>query len=123
LAIRTYKKNKIQPGLKEYKADGTEIDNENSLNVQGIDRISQEGKYILKITLAKPQTKVTYYAAPKGDPGSRQEMKKSGEAGILEMPVSSKNFIMKPLLFQAEYLTRLGNVVCVEKNFSGISNR
>ena len=118
LASRIYKKNKIQAGLKEYKADGTAVDNENSLIVQGIDHTALEGKYILKVSLAKPQSNVTYYAAPKADPGARQELKKSGDAGILEIPVSSKSFVMKTLLFQAEYKTHLGNMVCLEKSFN-----
>ena len=118
LATRIYKKNKVQPGLKEYLADGTEVNNENKLIIQGIDHTSLEGKYILKVSLAKPQSKATYYAAPKSDPGARQELKKSGDAGILEIPVSSKNFVMKSLLFQAEYKTRLGSIMCVEKNFN-----
>jgi len=118
LATRIYKKDKIQPGLKEYKADGTEVNNENSLIIQGIDHTSLEGKYILKVSLANPKSKATYYAAPKADPGARQELKKSGYAGILEIPVSSKSFVMKTLLFQAEYKTRLGNIMCVEKNFN-----
>ncbi len=118
LATRIYKKNKVQPGLKEYMADGTEVNNENTLIIQGIDHTSLEGKYILKVSLAKPQSKATYYAAPKSDPGARQELKKSGDSGILEIPVSSKNFVMKSLLFQAEYKTRLGSIMCVEKTFN-----
>jgi hypothetical protein len=118
LATRIYKKNKIQPGLKEYKADGTKVNNENTLIVQGIDHTALEGKYIIKVSLSKPQPKAVYFAAPKNEPGARQELKKSGEAGILEIPVSSKSFVMKVLLFQAEYKTRLGNTVCLEKSFN-----
>jgi len=118
LATRIYKKNKIQPGLKEYDKDGKEIINNNSLVIRGIDHTLLEGKYILQASLAKPQPKVTYYAAPRSDPGSRQKLKMSGDNGILEIPVSSSSFVMKSLLFEAEYKTKLGNVMVLQKTFN-----
>lgn len=118
LATRIYKKNKIQPGLKEYEKNGSEIINNNSIVIRGIDHTLLEGKYILQVSLAQPQKDVKFYAAPKSDPESRQELKKSEDYGILEIPVSSSHFVMKSLLFEAEYKTRLGNIMVLQKTFN-----
>lgn len=118
LATRIYKKNRIQPGLKEYDKQGKEIINNNSLVIRGIDHTLLEGKYILQVSLSQPQSKVTYYAAPRSDPEARQKLKISGDNGILEIPVSSSHFVMKSLLFEAEYKTRLGNVMVIQKTFN-----
>ncbi len=118
LATRVYKKNKVQPGLKEYEKDGSEIINKNSIVIRGIDHTLLEGKYILQVSLVQPQKNVKYYAAPKSDPDSRQELKMSKDYGILEIPVSSSHFIMKSLLFEAEYKTRLGNIMVIQKTFN-----
>jgi hypothetical protein len=118
LATRIYKKNKVQPGLKEFEKDGREIVNTNSIVVRGIDHTLLEGKYILQVSLAQPQKNVTFYAAPRSDPESRQKLKVSGASGILEIPVSSSNFVMKSLLFEAEYKTRLGNIMVLQKTFN-----
>jgi len=70
------------------------------------------------VSLVQPQKNVKYYAAPKSDPESRQELKMSKDYGILEIPVSSSHFIMKSLLFEAEYKTRLGNIMVIQKTFN-----
>lgn len=117
LALVPYKKNKVQPGLREFAKDGSEIVNENSLVIRGIDHTLLEGKYILQVSLSRPQSKVTYFAAPQSDAGARQKLKISGNYGILEIPVSSSHFVMKNLLFEAEYKTKMGNTMVIQKNF------
>lgn len=118
LATRVYKKNQIQPGLREYDKSGTEIDNDNKIIITEIDHTALEGKFIIKVSLSNPQKNVTYYAAPLSDPAEREKLKQAGDAGLLEIPVSSRNFTMKSLLFQAEYRTRLGNTMVLHKSYN-----
>jgi len=115
LATIIYKKNKVQPGLREYKKDGTEIKQENDLVIKEIDHSASEGKYFFQVSLLKPQANVTFYASPQSDPESREKLQLSGNTGILEIPVSSRHFVMKNLIFQAEYKTHLGNTMRLEK--------
>jgi hypothetical protein len=117
LAIVPYKNNRVQPGLKEFASDGSEILNDNNLVISGIDHTLLEGKYILQVGLAKPKSKVTYYAASKSDPEARQKLINSGNYGIMEIPVSSSHFVMKSLLLEAEYKTQMGNVMVIRKDF------
>ena len=117
LALVPYKKDKVQPGLKEFGKDGSEIINDNSILIREIDHILLEGKYILQISLAKPQSKVTYYAASKSDTNARQKLKTSGNYGIMEIPVSSGHFVMKNLLLEAEFRTKMGNLMVIQKEF------
>jgi len=117
LAIVPYKKGKVQPGLKEYAKDGSEIVNDNSLIISGIDHTLLEEKYILQVSLSKPQTKVTYYASPHANSDERQKLKIANNVGVLEIPVSSSHFVIKNLLFEAEYKTKMGNTMVIQKNF------
>jgi hypothetical protein len=115
LATIIYKKNKVQPGLREYQKDGTEVDNDNSLVITEVDHSAREGKYFFQVSLKKPKNNVDYYAFPPTDPESRQRLELSGNAGILEIPVKSKHFVMKDLIFEAEYKTKLGNTMRLQK--------
>jgi len=84
IALVPYKNNKVQPGLKEFANDGSEIVNDNSLIIRGIDHTLLEGKYILQVSLSKPKSRVTYFAAPQSEPEERQKLKTSGTYGIQE---------------------------------------
>jgi len=121
LATIIYKKNKVQPGLKEYKIDGTEVIDDNELIIKEIDHVSKEGKYFFQVSLKNPKSIVDYYAAPQADPESRQKLSLSGNNGILEIPVKSKSFIMKNMIFQAEYKSKLGNTVRLEKLYHHVA--
>jgi hypothetical protein len=118
LATFVCRKNKVQPGLKEFRKDGSEIDNDNTIIINEIDHTALEGKYILKVSLSKPQSNTTFYAAPKSDPEAREKLKVVGNSGILEIPVSSKDFTMKSLIFQVEYKTHQGNTMRIHKTFN-----
>jgi hypothetical protein len=115
LATIIYKKNKVQPGLREYKKDGTEVDNENTLIITEVDHSAREGKYFFQVSLSKPKNNVDFYASPQSDPETRQKLQLSGKSGILEIPVKSRNFVMKNLIFEAEYKTNLGNTMRLQK--------
>lgn len=117
LATIIYKNNKVQPGLREFKVDGTEITEDTELIVREVDHVAKEGKYYFEISLSKPKANVDYYASPVSDPESRQKLKSSGNAGILEIPVKSKHFVMKDMVFQAEYKTKLGNPMRLMKRY------
>jgi len=109
LATLVYKNNMIQPGLKEYRKDGTEINDDTELIVKEVNRMAREGKYFFQVSLSKPQKSVEYYVSQKTDPDKREKLKQTSDAGILEIPVASQYFVMKDLIFQAEYKTHLGN--------------
>jgi len=115
LATIIYKKNKVQPGLREFKKDGTEVDNENTLIITEVDHSAREGKYFFQVSLSKPKNNVDFYASPQSDPETRQKLQLSGKSGILEIPVKSRNFVMKNLIFEAEYKTNLGNIMRLQK--------
>jgi len=115
LATLVYKKNKIQPGLKEYRKDGTEIKDDTELIVKEVDHTARERKYFFQVSLSKPQKFVEYYVSPQTDPDNREKLKLSGDAGIMEIPVASRHFVMKDLIFQAEYKTQLGNTMRLQK--------
>jgi antitoxin component YwqK of YwqJK toxin-antitoxin module len=121
LATILYKKNKVQPGLKEYKADGTEVKDDNELIIKEIDHVAKEGKYFFQVSLKNPKPNVDYYASPQGDPDSRQKLNLSGNAGVMEIPVKSKSFIMKNMIFQAEYKTKLGNTMRLQKVYHHVA--
>jgi hypothetical protein len=117
-AITVFRKGKAQPGLKEYKQDGTEIKQNVKLLIQEIDHTALEGKYYIRVSLSVPRKNVKYYASPLSDPDSREKLKISGASGILEVPVSANGFVMKKLIFDAEYTTQNGNMMRLQKSYN-----
>jgi len=109
LAIVPYKKGKVQPGLKEYAKDGSEIIETASLQIKAVNNLAKGGKYYLSVSLSEPRKKVKFYASPQSDPDSRELLKMSGDNGILEVPVSSSGFVIKNIFIDAEYKTSIGN--------------
>jgi len=115
LAIVPYKNDKVQPGLKEFEKDGTELVDNTSLVIKVVNQLAQGGKYYLKISLSEPRNNVRFYASPLSDPDSRELLKMSGNEGILEVPVSTSGFIMKDIFIDAEYKTSMGNTRRLQK--------
>ncbi len=107
-SLNTFQKGKVQPGLIEYNKKGTEILDKLSIVVTEVDHLSLDGKFFLQISLSNPDKDANYYASTPGETGPRQKLKKSGKKGILEIPVNS-GFVMKKLIFDAEYKTARGN--------------
>jgi len=118
LALVPYKKDKVQPGLKEFKKDGTLIDENISLIISEVDHSSLEGKYYIHVSLSVPRKNVKFYASPQSDPSSREILRISGATGILEVPVSTNGFVMKKLIFEAEFKTAMGNTRRVQKLYN-----
>ena len=118
LALVPYKKDKVQPGIKEFAKDGTLIPVNNSLVITVVDHSALEGKYYLKISLSTPRKDVKYYASPQSNPESRELLKISGDAGILEVPVSSTSYIMKKLILEAQYKTSMGNTMRLQRLYN-----
>lgn len=115
LALVPYKNNKVQPGLKEFKKDGTELIETASLEIKVINQLAKRGKYYLSVSLSEPRKNVKYYAAPVSDPDSRELLKMSGEDGILEVPISSSGFVIKDIFIDGEYKTSMGNTRRLQK--------
>jgi len=115
LALVPYKKDKVQPGLKEFKKDGAELIDNASLVIKVVNNLPQGGKYYLRVSLSEPRNNVRFYASPQSDPDSRELLKISGNEGILEVPVLSSGFIIKDIFIDAEYKTSMGNTRRLQK--------
>lgn len=118
LALVPYKNDKVQPGLKEFKKDGTLINENVNLIISEIDHTALEGKYFIRVSLSNPRKNVKFYASPQSDPDSREILKISGDAGILQVPIPPSGFVMKKLIFEAEYKTSMGNIMRVQKLYN-----
>jgi hypothetical protein len=121
LALVPYKNDKVQPGLKEFEKDGTELSDNTSLVIKAVNQLARGGKYYLRVSLTESRNNVKYYAAPQSDPDSRELLKMSGNDGILEVPVSASGFVVKDIYLDAEYKTSMGNIRRLQKlyKFSG----
>ncbi len=115
LALVPYKNDNVQPGLKEFSKDGTELIDKTTLQVKVVNQLARGGKYYLKVSLSKPQKDVKFYAAPESDPDSREPLKMSGSDGILEVPVSASGFKAKDIFLDAEYKTSMRNTRRLQK--------
>lgn len=115
LALVPYKNNKVQPGLREFNKDGSEIIDNTTLQVKAVNQLSRGGKFYLKVSLSQPQKDVTFYAAPASAPDSREPLKMSGNDGILEVPVSASGFVIKNIYLDAEYKTEMRNTRRLQK--------
>lgn len=108
LATNMYLKDKVLPGLKEFNKDGTEIKQSVSMKITEEDHTATNGKYYLKATLSDIGKNANFYASTVAD-GPREKLKMSGNSGVLEIKVSSRNNLVKELIFDAEFKTSLGN--------------
>lgn len=115
LAYVPYKNNKVQPGLKEFKRDGTQIADNTNLIITEVDHTALEGKYFVYVSLPSPRKNVKFYVSSEADPELRELLKMSGSTGVLVLPVSRGSFIMKKLIFEAEYKTAKGNTMRLQK--------
>ena len=115
LALVPYKNDKVQPGLKEFKKDGTELIDSASLVIKTVNQLARGGKYFLKVSLTEPHSNVKYYAAPIAYPDSRELLKMSGNEGILYVPVTASGFVIKDIFIDAEYKTSMGNTRRLQK--------
>lgn len=115
LALVPYKKDKVQPGLKEFAKDGSLIPVNNTLIISEVDHSALEGRYYLKVSLSSPRKNVKFYASPQTDPDSRELLKISGDAGILEVPIPPGGFVMKKLILEAQYKTSMGNTLRLQR--------
>ena len=115
LALVPYKNDMVQPGLKEFNKDGTELIDKTTLQVKVVNQLARGGKYFLKVSLSQPQNDVKFYAAPESDPDSRQLLQMSGTDGILEVPVNSSGFRAKDIYIDAEYKTSMRNTRRLQK--------
>jgi len=121
IALVPYKNDKVQPGLKEFKNDGTELIDNTDLVIKAVNNLPGGGKYYLSVSLTEPRKYIKFYAAPQSDPDSRELLEMSGDKGILVVPVSASGFVIKDIYIDAEYRTRMGNTRRLQKlyKFSG----
>jgi hypothetical protein len=118
LALVPYKKDKVQAGLREFKKDGTPVIEKTELIITEVDHSALEGRYYIRVSLSVPHQNVKFYASPQSDPDSRELLKVSGDAGILEVPVSPGGFVMKKLILEAQYRTAMGNTMRLQKFYN-----
>jgi hypothetical protein len=118
-----YHNDKVQPGLKEYIKDGKLYTDYPKLVIREINRIALDGKYYLSVSLTEKQKEMKFYAAPQSDPESRELLKRSGDAGILDVPVLSSGFVMKKLILEAEYKTSIGNTMRTQQFYNLVVDR
>jgi hypothetical protein len=118
IALVPYKNDKVQPGLKEFRNDGSELTDNTNLQIKAVNNLATGGKYYLVVELTQQWKNVKFYAAPHSDPDSREVLKMSGNKGILEVPVSSSEFILEDIFIDAEYKTRMGNTRRLQKRYT-----
>lgn len=118
LAYVPYKKNKVQPGLKEFKKDGTPIVDNNSLIITEVDHSALEEKYFVYVKLKTPRKNAKFYSSMQSDAESRELLKMSNGAGVLVVPVYPGSFVMKKMIFEAEYKTPKGNTMRLQKFYN-----
>jgi major membrane immunogen (membrane-anchored lipoprotein) len=123
IALVPYKNDKVQPGLKEFKNDGTELIDNASLVIKAVNNLARGGKYYLSVSLTEPRKNVKFYAAPQSDPDSRELLEMSGEQAKLIVPVSASGFVIKDIYIDAEYRTRMGNTRRLQKLYKFSSGK
>lgn len=123
LALVPYKNDKVQPGLKEFEKDGSELIETASLQIKAINQLARGGKYFLQVSLSEPRKNVKFYASPESNPDSRELLKMSGKDGILEVPVYASGFVAKNILINAEYKTSMGNTRHLQKLYKFSNSR
>jgi len=118
LALVPYKNDKVQPGLREFKRDGTPVIDNNSLLISEVDHTALEGRYYIRVKLSSPRKEVKYYASPQSDPEVRDLLKMSGEFAIFEISIHPGGFVMKKMIFEAEYKTQMRNTLRLQKFYN-----
>lgn len=116
LSVNTYRKDKVQPGLKEFKQDGSPIVNDVKLMIKEVDHTSLEGKYYLYVSLSNPKIVANFFSRLATEE-IRQKLKMSGNTAIIEYPLSRGQFLMKPLIIDAEYKTAHGNTMRLQRDY------
>lgn len=115
LALVPYKNDIVQPGLKEFEKDGSELTDNTSLVIKAVNQLSRGGKYYLRVGLSEPRNDAKFYASPQTDPDMLKLLPMNGADGILEVPVLSSGFVIKSIFIDAEYKTSMGNTRRLQK--------
>jgi len=123
IALVPYKNGVLQPGLKEFRKDGSELTDKTSLEITAVNNLASGGKYYLTVSLSESWKNVKFYASPQSDPDSREMLKMSGDKGILEVPVSSSDFVIEDIFIDAEYRTSMGNTRRLQKRYNFSAGR
>jgi len=118
MAILMYKKGEEQPGLQEFRKDGTPLVKKQKLIISEKDRTALEGKFILTVRISDETVKPRYYVIYPDSPDLKQSMKTSGNAAILEIQAIPGTFMMKKLIFEAEYKTIRGNRMIIRQPYN-----
>ncbi|MBK7172367.1 MAG: hypothetical protein IPH84_03840 [Bacteroidales bacterium] len=110
-----YKKNEVQPGLKEYRKNGTPIEYNISILISEVNHLTIDGTYKLVASLNDDKYTPNFFVTIFGEPGSRQQLEVSGKKGIYHVPVVRGSFFMKKLMFEVRFKTALGNEFITKK--------
>lgn len=117
-AVVNFKHNEVQPGLKEYRKDGKEIDHKVGLVIEEKDYLTINGTYIVKVSLTNNKYKPVFSVLFPSEKNAMMLLKNSGNAGVYEVPVVRGSFYMKKLIFQAKMKTTLGNDLIIQKPYN-----
>jgi antitoxin component YwqK of YwqJK toxin-antitoxin module len=118
MATIPYHKNKVQPGLIEYQKDGSILPDEAKLQIVEVDHSTLEGKYYIRVSLSVPKKNLKFYALTPSDADSREKLVMSGNSAVLYVPIPPSGFLMKKLIFEAEYKTSMGNTRRLQKSYN-----
>jgi hypothetical protein len=110
-----YKKNEIQPGLKEFRKNGTLIEYNVSILITEVNHLTTDGTYKLVVRLNDDKFTPNFFVTSFGEPGSRQSLEVSGKKGIYHVPVVRGTLFMKKLMFEARFKTSLRNEFIIKK--------
>jgi hypothetical protein len=113
-STNTYYKDKVLPGLKEFNRDGTEIKENVSIVIKEEDLTKSSGKFYLHVTLSDIGKNASFYASTNPE-GPREKLIMKGNTGTLEIPVTSRNFMLNKLIIDAEYMTSRRNTMRIQK--------
>ncbi len=113
-----YKKNQIQPGLKEFKKDGTPILYKIGITIREINHLNLDGSFGLEASLTDKNFKPVFYIFEQSTPQYKQKMKMANGVGRVDYNISSGGFLLKKLIVEAEFKTTRGNILKIQKNYN-----
>nr|NQU92119.1 hypothetical protein [Bacteroidota bacterium] len=116
-----YSYDKIQPGLKEYTKSGKLKKIYPDLNIEPVNNLAFEDKYILRCRLSNNSKKAKYFRRLKIDSEFTEFWapleNKKGYADI-DFFIRKGGYVMGKELIRVEYKTVLGNTYVIEKEYN-----
>lgn len=118
MAESRFRKNITQPGLQEYKKDGTPILVKTTIIVKEVNHLRLDGTFRLQMSLSDKSVTPRFYVMEKANPEKRQKINVSNGVGTLVLNLNSTSFLMKKLIIEAEYKTFRGNLMKIQRPYN-----